>query len=114
MKYLIVLIIALLIPAAAMAKGCKEDKQKFCKDATHVDACLDQQKAESSEACKARLEAKDEKKARRGKEEGADALAPRGVYGPMGHRLRRPPQPLTKEDCKMAGMKWNDQSNVCG
>ena len=25
-----------------------------------------------------------------------------------------PPQPLTKEDCKTAGMKWNDQSNVCG
>jgi len=24
------------------------------------------------------------------------------------------PQPLTKEGCKTAGMKWNDQSNVCG
>ena len=24
------------------------------------------------------------------------------------------PQPLTKEGCSTAGMKWNDQSNVCG
>jgi hypothetical protein len=23
-------------------------------------------------------------------------------------------QPLTKIDCKKAGLKWNDQSNVCG
>jgi hypothetical protein len=23
------------------------------------------------------------------------------------------PQPLTKSDCKKAGLKWNDQSNVC-
>jgi|SoiMethySBSTD1v2_1073268.scaffolds.fasta_scaffold3580997_1 hypothetical protein len=116
MKHLIVLIIALLIPAAAMAKGsCKEDKQKFCKDATHVVPCLDQHKAELGEACKAHLKAKaNAKKAKRGKEEGADVLAPRGVYGPMGHRLTRAPQPLTKEDCKTAGMTWIDQSNVCG
>jgi hypothetical protein len=23
-------------------------------------------------------------------------------------------QPLTKEDCKKAGMKWDDRANVCG
>jgi len=23
-------------------------------------------------------------------------------------------QPLTKEDCKKSGLKWNEQSNVCG
>jgi hypothetical protein len=23
-------------------------------------------------------------------------------------------QPLTKADCKKAGLKWNDESNVCG
>jgi hypothetical protein len=23
-------------------------------------------------------------------------------------------QPLTKEDCKKAGLKWNDLGNVCG
>ena len=58
MKHLIV-VIALLIPTAAMAKGeCKEDKEKFCKDATDNIACLDQHKAEISEACKAKLEAR--------------------------------------------------------
>ena len=35
MRYLTVAIIALLVPAAAMAKGeCKADKQKFCADVT--------------------------------------------------------------------------------
>jgi hypothetical protein len=24
-----------------------------------------------------------------------------------------PAQPLTKADCKKAGLKWNDQANVC-
>jgi hypothetical protein len=23
-------------------------------------------------------------------------------------------QPLTKADCKRAGLKWSDQANVCG
>jgi hypothetical protein len=31
-----------------------------------------------------------------------------------GARAQRGAQPLTKEDCKNAGRKWNDQSNVCG
>jgi len=51
MKHLIVLTIALLIPATAVAKNpCKEDREKFCKHAAHVGACLDQHKAELSEA----------------------------------------------------------------
>ena len=25
-----------------------------------------------------------------------------------------PPQPLTKADCKKAGMQWNSNANVCG
>ena len=59
MKHLIVVMIALLIPAAAMAKGaCGDDRQKFCKHAAHVGACLDQHMAELSEACKARREAR--------------------------------------------------------
>jgi hypothetical protein len=24
------------------------------------------------------------------------------------------PQPLTRSDCEKAGMKWNDNANVCG
>ena len=47
MKHLMVLTIALLIPAAAMAKGeCEDDVQKFCKDVAGekgaVVACLQQ------------------------------------------------------------------------
>ena len=63
MRHLIVVLAALLIPTATMAEGpCKNDVQKFCKDATTPEgspprACLDQHKAELSEACKAKLEA---------------------------------------------------------
>jgi hypothetical protein len=106
MNHLTVVIIALLIPATAMATGeCKQDRLKFCKHAPHVAACLDKHKAQLSEACKAkqaRAKAKKntEESAKRGKEEGATAQS--GA------------QPLTKEGCKTAGMKWNYQSNVCG
>lgn len=63
MKYAMALIIALFIPATAMAKGeCAEEQQKFCADVIEakgdVGACLEQHKAEVSEACKARLEGK--------------------------------------------------------
>jgi len=75
----VALIIALLVPTAAMAKGeCKEDVLKFCKDAAHLGACLDEHKAELSEACKANREAKanakkNEESAKMGKEEGTHA-----------------------------------------
>ena len=60
MKHLMVLTIALLIPATAMAKGdCQDDVQKFCKDVGEtkgaVVACLQQHMAELSEACKIKL-----------------------------------------------------------
>ena len=107
MKHLMVVIVALLIPAAAMAKGeCKEDRQKFCKDAAHVGACLDQHMAELSEACKARREGK--ANAKKNTEESAKMGKEEGTHAQPGA------QPLTKEDCKKAGLKWNDQSNVCG
>jgi len=98
MKHLIVLTIVLLIPATAVAKNpCREDREKFCKDAAHVGACLDQHKAELSEACKAKREGKASKM---GKEEGT--------------HVQSGAQPLTKKACETAGMKWNDRSNVCG
>jgi hypothetical protein len=107
MKSLTIVLMALLIPTTALAKNpCKEDKQKFCRHAAHVGACLDEHKAELSEACKAKREGKanakkaSEGSAKMGKEEGTHAQP--GA------------QPLTKEDCKKAGLKWNDQSNVCG
>jgi hypothetical protein len=57
MKYASVLMIALLVPTAAMAaRECKEDKLKFCKDVVEakgdVAACLEQHKSELSEACR--------------------------------------------------------------
>ena len=97
MKHVAIVLIALLIPTAAMAKGeCKEDKAKFCKHAAHVGACLDKHKAELSEACKATREAKANEK-KNSKESAKQSGA----------------QPLTKKDCERAGLKWNDQSNVC-
>jgi cysteine rich repeat protein len=61
MKHLAVVLMALLIPTAAMAKGeCKEDKSKFCKDVRagggDVNACLKQHEADLSKACQAKLE----------------------------------------------------------
>jgi hypothetical protein len=76
MKQLMVVIIALLVPAAAMAKGeCKADREKFCKDAAHVGACLDQHVSELSEACKNARQAKatekkNEGSAKMGQDEG--------------------------------------------
>jgi hypothetical protein len=61
MRSLPVLMIALLIPSAGLAKGeCREDKHKFCKDMdkTELRACLKEHEAELSEACKASREAK--------------------------------------------------------
>ena len=106
MRHLIVVLAALLIPAVAMAKGeCKEDRQKFCKGAADSVACLDQHKAELSEACKAKLEQANAKKATKG---SAKMGKEEGTHAQPGA------QPLTKEDCKKAGMKWDDRANVCG
>jgi len=64
MKHLLALImIAFLVPTAAMAKDnpCKEDKTKFCKDANkssgkNVKDCLKEHIGEVSAACKEALE----------------------------------------------------------
>jgi hypothetical protein len=79
MRYLIVLMIALLIPSAALAKGeCKEDKAKFCKgmDKTELKACLKAHEAELSESCKASREAK--AKAKQAKENAPEEPASMG------------------------------------
>ena len=77
MKHLMVVLVALLVPTVAMAKGeCKAEKEKFCKDAAHVGLCLDQHASELSDACKAALAARANAKkntegsAKMGKEEG--------------------------------------------
>ena len=100
-----VAIIALLIPATALAAGeCRKDRHKFCWGAAHIAACLNQHMADLSKACKTKLEAK-------AKKENAEEPAKMGKE--EGH-AQTGAQPLTRQDCKTAGMKWNDQSNVCG
>ena len=74
---LVALLIALLVPTAAMAKGeCTADKEKFCKDVVEakgdVKACLNQHASELSEPCKKRQEAKAKKATKTGKEEKAE------------------------------------------
>jgi hypothetical protein len=77
MRYVVALMIALLVPTAAMAKGeCKEDKTKFCKDLekTEVLTCLGQHETELSAACKSSLETRKQKKEAKAKEkEGGNA-----------------------------------------
>ena len=83
MRHLVALMIALLVPAAAVAKaGCAEDREKFCKEVIEakgkVGACLNEHKAELSEACKAKLEAKAKDKEAKAKEKNAQDSAKMG------------------------------------
>ena len=36
------------------------------------------------------------------------------IVKPVAKPHVTPPQPLTRADCKKAGMHWNNNSNVCG
>jgi hypothetical protein len=76
MKYLLTLLVVLLIPTAALAKGeCKEEKTKFCPELKKEElrACLSKHEAELSATCKEKLEAKAKKSA--AKEKPADSPA---------------------------------------
>ena len=75
MKYLMALMIALLVPTAAMAVNeCSADKEKFCKDVINADGklgpCMKQHEAELSEACKAQraASAKEKEKEKTGQQ----------------------------------------------
>ena len=68
MRYLMVAIIALLVPAAAMANECKADKKKFCPEGLakkDINRCLRQHMAELSAACKTYQEAERKAKAKK-------------------------------------------------
>ena len=83
MRHLVALMIALLVPTAAIAKaGCAEDKEKFCKEVIEakgkVGPCLNEHKAELSEACKAKLEAKAKDKEAKGKEKNTQGSSKMG------------------------------------
>ena len=53
-RIVVTIIIALVVPTAAIAGPCTQDKEKFCKGVEATGACLAQHKAELSEACKAK------------------------------------------------------------
>ena len=110
MRHLMVLMIALLVPATAMAKAdCAEDKEKFCKEVVEakgkVRACLNEHKAELSESCKARLEAKGKDKEAKAKEKNAKDSAKMGE-GEGTHTAPNPGSPPESDTNKV------DQPNV--
>ena len=80
MKYLLTLLIVLLIPTAALAKGeCKEERKKFCagmvkKQLWH---CLSKHEAELGAPCKTKIEARAKAKQERA---GAPSAAPGPNY----------------------------------
>ena len=93
MKHFTVAIIALLIPATALAAGeCRKDRHKFCRDATYIRACLDAHVSELSDACKAQRAAKAgakknaEESAKMGKEEGQLRPEPNHSLGRTARR----------------------------
>jgi hypothetical protein len=64
MRYVIALLIALLIPTAALAKGeCREEKKKFCAglEKKELWACLGKHEAELGEPCKPLVKARAER-----------------------------------------------------
>ena len=61
MKYLLTLLIVLLIPTAALAKGeCKEERKKFCAGMVKKELwdCLSKHEAELGAPCKTKTEAR--------------------------------------------------------
>jgi hypothetical protein len=80
MKYLFTLLIVLLIPTAALAKGeCKEERKKFCagmvkKQLWH---CLSKHEAELGAPCKTKIEARAKAKEQRA---AAPSAAPGANY----------------------------------
>ena len=76
MKYLLTLLIVLLIPTAALAKGeCKEERKKFCAGMVKPQLwrCLSKHEAELGTPCKTKIEAAKAKEER--------AAAPRAAPG---------------------------------
>ena len=102
MRHLVALMIVLLVPAEAMAKAdCAEDKEKFCKEVIaakgKVGACLKEHKAELSESCKAKLEAKTKDKEAKAKEKNAEDSANMSKGEGTGPNPGSPPESDTSK-----------------
>jgi hypothetical protein len=87
MKYLLTLLIVLLIPTAALAKGeCKVERKKFCAGMVKKELwdCLSKHEAELGTPCKTKIEARAKAKEERAKKAGnlpAEPSAPSGAPG---------------------------------
>ena len=80
MKYLLTLLMVLLIPTAALAKGeCKEERKKFCSGMARNQLwhCLSKHEAELGAPCKTKIEARAKAKEERA---AAPSAAPDANY----------------------------------
>ena len=80
MKYLLTLLIVLLIPTAALAKGeCKEERKKFCSGMARNQLwhSLSKHEAELGAPCKTKIEARAKAKEERA---AAPSAAPGANY----------------------------------
>ena len=78
MKYLLILLVVLMMPTAALAKGeCKEERKKFCAglEKKELWACLRKHEAELGAPCKTKLEARAKAKEERAMEKAGDSPA---------------------------------------
>ena len=78
MKYLLILLVVLMMPTAALAKGeCKEERKKFCAglEKKELWACLRKHEAELGAPCKTKLEARAKAKEERAMEKAGDSSA---------------------------------------
>jgi hypothetical protein len=97
MRYVIALLIALLIPTAALAKGeCKEEKKKFCAglEKKELWPCLSKHEAELGESCRSIVKAKVERQER--KAMPGDQSAPSAA--PSSPSTDTQPQPTYPDD----------------
>src|SRR5262245_44192370 len=81
MKYLLTLLIVLLIPTAALAKGeCRQDRKKLCAGMVKKELwdCLSKHQAELASPCKMKIEAR--AKAKKEWSSSAPSAAPGANY----------------------------------
>ena len=96
MKYLLILLVVLMMPTAALAKGeCKEEKKKFCAGVEKKElwACLGKHEAEVGAPCKTKLETRAKAKEERATGKAGDSSAERAGANHSSPSTDTQPQP---------------------
>ena len=96
MKYLLILLVVLMMPTAALAKGeCKEEKKKFCAGVEKKElwACLGKHEAEVGAPCKTKLETRAKAKEERATGKAGDLSAERAGANHSSPSTDTQPQP---------------------